>query len=124
MKGSHIHKIISHWFPYLLDGAEDGARSTPRRSLRKSAPEELGAGTSSKLRSSKSTGAAAGLTVPFGTLREEAGKVETVGGTELSFLPLKVASSRTGILSTSADLQEHYALRNALMVKKHDCLSR
>uniref|UniRef100_A0A7C9DNR1 Uncharacterized protein n=1 Tax=Opuntia streptacantha TaxID=393608 RepID=A0A7C9DNR1_OPUST len=82
-----------------------GDKSMPSRSFRKSPPEEVGAGTSSELRSSRSTsGAAAGLETPFGRLSEGPLELETAVGNEPALLPLYVASSKTGILSTKADL--------------------
>lgn len=78
--------------------------STPRRSWRRSPPDELGAGTSSELRSSRSTRGATGLATPFGILTEGTVGVEAVPGKDPALLPTKVASSKTGILSTSVDL--------------------
>jgi len=83
--------------------------STLRRSCRKSPPEELGAGMSSELRSSKSTrGGAEALETPFGRLTEGALELEVADGKEPVLLPLYVASSKTGILSTNADLGIHF----------------
>lgn len=70
------------------------------------APDELGAGVSSAPRSSKSTrGAAGAFATPLGREIEAPPEVETDGGTEPALLLLKVASSRTGILSTNEDLK-------------------
>lgn len=61
---------------------------------------------SSELRSSKSTrGAEVGLATPLGSFGGAPCEVETAAGTEPALLPLKVASSSTGILSTKADLK-------------------
>lgn len=50
---------------------ESGDEPIPSKSCKKSPPDELGAGTSSELKSSKSTrGAVGGLATPFGRLTE------------------------------------------------------
>jgi hypothetical protein len=89
------------------DCCDAGDRSTPRRSWRKSPPEELGATGSSELRSSRSTRGAAGLATPFGRLTEGVVAVEAAPGKDPALLPMKVASSKTGILSTRVDLHNN-----------------
>lgn len=89
------------------DCCDAGDISTPRRSWRKSLPEELGTGTSSELRSSRSTRGAAGLATPFERFNEGAVAVEVAPGKDPALLPMKVASSKTGILSTRVDLHNN-----------------
>nr|GMD26492.1 transcription factor PAR1-like [Ipomoea batatas] len=87
----------SHFFAHDLNlkGNEDVnfySYSLTSELLKKSPPEELGAaGTSSELRSSKSTrgaAAAADLATPFGTLTDGPCEVDTAAATEPALLPL------------------------------------
>lgn len=87
-------------------------KSTPRRSFRKSVADELATGTSSELKSSKSTrGAACCLATPFGMLtgvpaetRWPVLSAEKVASEDPTFFLTYVDSSRTGIRSSRDDL--------------------